>query len=125
MTELDRLRIAEILDAIAAHEEWSQELWEQFDERLRGVSVDDLIAYAYEELIHYSGEFNSMNLLGLRTRPDKIQVDAYKTEFRQICLAIRSGTSWKEYKRINNIYEAADISSGIKNLVRRFMPSSK
>jgi hypothetical protein len=79
-----RLEIAAVLDAIAAHTGWSDDLWSQFHALLERADVDGILAYADEELIHYGGEFNARNLLLFRVRPDKIQVAGYKDEFRQL-----------------------------------------
>jgi hypothetical protein len=113
------LEIAAILDAIAAHEGWSDDLWSQFNALLERADVDGILAHADEELIHYSGEFNSRNLLLLREKPDEIQVTGYKDEFRQLADAIRSGTTWDEYKRANRIFEAGDLSNALKRVVER------
>jgi len=99
-----RVEIAEVLDAIAAHSGWSDELWTRFHELLDKANVDGLLAHADEEMIHYSGEFGR-NLFLFRVKPNENQVDEYKREFRQIAEAIRAGTSWDEYKRLNHIYE--------------------
>ncbi len=87
------------------------------------MEVDGLLANADEELIHYSGQFNAHNLLGLRVKPDKDQVADYKEQFRALATVIRSGTSWEEYKRQNNIYEGGELSRAaiawIKGLLHR------
>jgi hypothetical protein len=114
-----RLEIAATLDAIAAHKGWSDDLWSQFNSLLKRSDVDGILAYAREELIHYSGEFNSTNLLGFRVKPDENQVTNYKDEFRQLADAIRSGTTWVEYKRANRIFEASDLNNALKRIVGR------
>src|SRR5580704_2740494 len=89
-----RLKIAAVLDAIAVHTGWSDELWSQFHSLLERADVDEILAFAEEELNHYGGVFNSRNLVGIRVKPDEIQVRGYKSEFRQLADAIRSGTTW-------------------------------
>jgi hypothetical protein len=114
-----RLEIAAVLDAIAAHTGWSDDLWSQFHALLKRADVDGILAYADEELNHYSGQFNARNLLLLRVKPDEIQVTGYKDEFRQLADAIRSGTTWDEYKRANRIFEQGDVSNALKRVVER------
>ena len=77
------------------------------------MEVDGLLAHADEELNHYGGVFNSYNLLGFRVKPDKSQVGQYKDEFHNIAEALRSGTSWEEYKRQNRIFEGSELNSAI------------
>jgi hypothetical protein len=114
-----RLEIAGVLDAIAAQPGWSDELWSRVHGLLDRAVVDGILAHADEELIHYSGEFHARNLLLLRVKPDESQVSGYKSEFRQLADAIRSGTTWDEYKRTNRIYEAGDLSNAVKQLAER------
>lgn len=121
--EQERLRseIAAVLDAVASHTGWSDELWSQFRALLERAEVDGILAYADEELIHYSGEFNSRNLLGFRAKPDEIHVRGYKSEFRELAKAIRSGTTWDEYKRMNRIFEAGELSTALRGFVKRLL----
>jgi hypothetical protein len=109
-----RLEVADTLDSIAAHSGWNDELSRRFNSLLEQTDVDGLLAYAAEELIHYSGVFNSLNLLGFRVKPDKNQVEGYKDEFRQVAEAIRDGTSWEDFKRANNIFERGDLKPALK-----------
>jgi hypothetical protein len=114
-----RLEIAAVLDAIAAHTGWSDHLWAQFRTLMERAEVDNILAYANEELTHYSGEFNSRNILLIRVKPDKIQVEGYQSEFQQIAKAIRSDTTWDEYKRANRIFEKGDLKAALKRVVDR------
>ena len=116
-----RLEIAAVLDAIASHSGWSDELWSKFNALLKQADVDGILAHADEEVIHYSGEFNRRNLLMVRVKPDEIQCREYKTEFRQIAEAIRSGTTWDEYKRANRIFEAGDLGAALKRVAKRLL----
>ncbi|MGA8366321.1 MAG: hypothetical protein ACLQMT_00270 [Candidatus Acidiferrales bacterium] len=112
-----RLEIAEVLDSIAAQPGWSDELWSHFHALLEHAEIDGILAHADEELGHYSGVFNPRNLI--RVKPDKAQVSSHKAEFRQLADAIRSHTTWDEYKRANRIYEARDLSNALKRFVER------
>jgi hypothetical protein len=115
------LEIAAVLDAIASHSGWSDELWSKFNASLGQSEVDGILAHAFEELVHYSGQFNSRNLLMIRVEPDEIQVRGYKSEFRQIAAAIRCGTTWDEYKRANRIFETGDLSTALKRVAKRLV----
>ena len=114
-----RLEIADVLDAIAAQTGWSDELWSRFHALLDRASVDGILAYADEELIHYSGVFNGRNLFLIRVKPNETQVSDYQSEFRTIADAIRSGTTLEEYKRANNIYETGCLTSAAKRVIER------
>ena len=114
-----RLQIADVLDVWANDEVgWDDELWKQFNELLKSTEVDGLLAYAHEELTHYSGQFTARNLLGIRVKPDKWQVANAKEEFRLIASAIRAGTSWDEYKRQNNIYEGGELLPAVVTWIK-------
>ena len=114
-----RLEIAAVLDAIAVQPGWSDNLWSRFHALLERADIDGILAHADEELIHYSGQFSARNLLLLRAKPDESQVSSYRSEFRQLADAIRSGTTWDEYKRANRIYEAGNLSDTLKRVVER------
>jgi hypothetical protein len=116
-----RLEIAAVLEAIADHTGWSDDLWSQFRALMERAEVDGILADADEELNHYGGEFNSRNLLLIRVKPDEIQVRGYKSEFRQLADAIRTGTTWEEYKRANRIFEAGDLGDALKRVVARVL----
>jgi hypothetical protein len=116
-----RLEIAAVLEAIADNAGWSDDLWSQFHALMERAEVDGILADAAEELTHYSGEFNARNLLLIRVKPSEIQVRGYKSEFRQLANAIRSGTTWEEYKRANRIFEAGDLSDALKRVVSRVL----
>jgi hypothetical protein len=60
---------------------------------------DELLAYVYDDLVHYSGVFQSYNLLGLHVKPDRGQLEHYRQEFRDMATALRSGLSLSEAKQ--------------------------
>jgi hypothetical protein len=76
-----RLEIAAVLEAIADNAGWSDDLWSQFRALMERAEVDGILADAAEELNHYGGVFNSRNLLGIRVKPNEIQVRDYKANF--------------------------------------------
>jgi hypothetical protein len=59
---------------------------------------DELLSYIHDDLIHYSGEFHSVNLLGFRVKPDRHQMDNYQHEFRGIASALREHLFMNEAK---------------------------
>jgi hypothetical protein len=117
-----RLQVADLLDLIAAQPCWSDELWLRFEALLNCTHNRGLLSHAQEELIHYSGEFNSRNLLLIPVKPNAARVSEHKEELRQIADALRSGTTWDEYKQVNNIYERGD---GLARLFRGFRKHPK
>jgi hypothetical protein len=116
-----RLEIAAVLEAIADNAGWSDGLWSQFQALMERAEIDGILADAAEELNRYGDEFNTRNLLLIRVKPNDIQVRGYKSEFRQLASAIRSGTTWEEYKRANRIFEAGDLSDALKRVVSRVL----
>ena len=120
-SEIDpvRLRIADVLDSCANQNGWNQELWEQFNGLLKQTKIDGLLAHAHEELTHYSGETEGRFFLG---SPSASHVAELKENFRAIARALRSGTTWIEFKRQNDIYEGSDFYRAtiarVKNLFR-------
>jgi hypothetical protein len=112
---------AAVLEAIADNAGWSDGLWSQFQALMERAEIDGILADAAEELNRYGGEFNTRNLLLIRVKPNDIQVRGYKSEFRQLASAIRSGTTWEEYKRANRIFEAGDLSDALKRVVSRVL----
>lgn len=118
-TDQVRIQIAAVLDAWANGDSWKDDLWIQFNQLLKLTEVDGLLAHAHEELTHYSGQFNARNLLGFRVKPDKGQIAGHKEDFRMIASAIRSGTTWGEYKRQNNIYERGELFAAAAAWIKR------
>jgi hypothetical protein len=111
-----RLQIADTLEAIANTEGWNNELHLRFLDLLKQIEGDELLWHADEELIHYSGVFNSFNLLGIRVKPDKEEVSDFKHTFREVANDIRNGTTWEEYRRTHGIYERGDFTRWLKGL---------
>jgi hypothetical protein len=55
---------------------------------------NELLAYVYDDMIHYSGEFRSRNLLGFRIKPDANALADYRYEFRSVADALQDGLSF-------------------------------
>ena len=84
-----RFQLAHNLDLLAQTiSMWSGDLWKQTLELAKEVD-HPAAAGACEELIHYSGEFNSMNLLGLEVRPNDDQLANYAEIFAEFADALR------------------------------------
>ncbi|HEY6384879.1 MAG TPA: hypothetical protein VIX91_04270 [Candidatus Acidoferrum sp.] len=81
--------------------------------------VDELLAHAHEELNHYSGQFSARNLLGFRVKPNKDRVAGHKEDFLMIAAAIRSGMTWNEFMRQNNIYEGGELFRAVASSIKK------
>jgi trehalose-6-phosphate synthase len=110
-----RLQAAEILDAVADCERWNHDLYVRFD-RLVKQTGDEIMWHAYEELGHYSGEFNSFNIFFVRVKPDAGRVSEYKRIFRSIAEALRNGKTFEEWDAVENagVYKPGDFTRWLK-----------
>jgi hypothetical protein len=96
MQDGTRNEIAECLVRIADQAVWNPELWQQCYDLVVANSDNELLAYVYDDIVHYSGVFHSRNLLGIRVKPDLYQLENYRYEFRSIAEALRSSMSLSE-----------------------------
>jgi len=99
MDDATRNEIAERLDELADQKQWNPELWQRCYDLVGAHQDNELLAYIHDDLIHYSGEFHSMNLLGFRVKPDRYQMENYREEFRGIASALRERLSLSEAKK--------------------------
>jgi len=53
---------------------------------------NELLRFVFDDLIHYSGEFNARNIFLQRVPPNRDRLDGYREEFRAIAAALRDGT---------------------------------
>jgi hypothetical protein len=90
---------ADYLDRIANQEEWDPEEWQRCHDMVKANWDNELLAYVYDDLVHYSGEFHSLNIFGFRAKPDPGQLQHYRQEFRDIASALRDSLSLDEAKR--------------------------
>jgi hypothetical protein len=93
MDDATRNAIANCLENLANQETWNPALWQQCYDLVSANHEDELLAYVHDDLIHYSGEFHSHNIIGFRTKPDRDQLDQYRQEFRDIAASLRAGLS--------------------------------
>ena len=99
MDELTRNRVAESLERLADQAVWNPELRRQTHELVQANWENELLRYVYDDIVHYSGEFHSYNLLGIRTKPDRYQLEQYRQEFRDVASALRSSLSLNDAKK--------------------------
>jgi len=60
---------------------------------------DELMGYVYDEIVHYSGVFQSPNVFGLRVRPRRNQLELYRKELRVIANAVRLHAPLSQVKK--------------------------
>jgi hypothetical protein len=87
------------LDELADEKQWNPELWQRCHDLVRAHDDNELLSYIHDDIIHYSGEFHSVNLLGFRVKPDRGQMENYRLEFRGIASALREHLSLNEAKK--------------------------
>ena len=88
------MEIAKALDDLAAQDVWSAEVWQRcYDLVERNSAENDLLAYVYDDLIHYSGRRL------LRSAPLPKDFNPYRQEFRDVATALRSCMSLGDYKK--------------------------
>jgi hypothetical protein len=90
--------IAECLETVAAQSAWDAQLWQQCYDAVSTHSQNELLAYVHEDLIHYSGLFHSLNILGFRKEPDRYQLEHYRQEFCDIASALRADITLADAK---------------------------
>ena len=99
MDDATRTEIADRLDELANQQLWNPALWQRCYDLVGAHHDNDLLAYIHDDLIHYSGQFHSVNLLGFRDKPDRYQMENYRAEFRGVASALRERLSLNEAKK--------------------------
>jgi hypothetical protein len=99
MEDATRSEIADCLDRLADQQQWNPQLWKRCYDLVVAHHDNELLAYIQDDLIHYSGEFHSRNLLGFRVRPDRYQMKNYQQEFKGVASALRENLSLNEAKK--------------------------
>jgi hypothetical protein len=89
MEDATRNEIADRLDELADQQEWNPELWQRCYALVGAHHDNELLAYIHDDLVHYSGEFHSVNLLGFQTKPARYEMENYRQEFRGVASALR------------------------------------
>ncbi len=91
-----RSEIAGCLEALAREDRWNRALWQRCHDLVQANWDNELLAYVYDDIVHYFGLFRSQNFLGLRVEPDHDGLEQYRQEFRDIAAALRSHMSFSE-----------------------------
>jgi hypothetical protein len=93
MDDNARGEIAGCLESLASQKTWNSELWQRCYDLVCANREDELLAYVHDDLIHYSGEFHSRNILGFAVKPDRYQLENYRQEFPDAAASLRAGLS--------------------------------
>ena len=96
MDDTSRSQVAEALEQLADQQVWNPTIWQRCYDLVQANIQSDLLACVADDLIHYSGEFHSRNLLGFRLIPNGDQIDQYRREFRDVAASLRSQLSLRE-----------------------------
>ncbi len=99
MDETTRTRIADLLEKLADEQSWNEELWWRCHDETKANWDDELVAYVYDDVIHYSGLFFERNIFGFRVKPDRYQLEDFREEFRAVANALRSHMSLDDYRQ--------------------------
>jgi len=94
MDDETRDEIAESLETLAAQSAWSAAVWQRCFDLAEANADDELIAYFYDDLIHYTGR----SLFTREPRPQDIQ--SYSQELRDMARAVRSRMTLSDFKRL-------------------------
>jgi hypothetical protein len=89
-----RIEIAKSLDDLAAQDVWNADVWQRcYDLVGANMTLDDLVAYVHDDLIHYTGTPL------FRSAPRPKDFEPYRQQFRDIASALRSRMSLTDYKK--------------------------
>ncbi|MFB3813575.1 MAG: hypothetical protein ACE14L_05640 [Terriglobales bacterium] len=88
MDDAARNVVAECLECLADHQDWNPALWKRCYELVKAHGENELPEYVRDDLIHYAGEFHSRNILGIRVKSDRYQLEQYRQEFRDVASAL-------------------------------------
>jgi len=89
-----RMEIVKSLDDLAAQDLWNADEWQRcYDLVGANAKLDDLVAYVYDDLIHYTGTPL------FRSAPRPRDFEPYRQQFRDTASALRSSMSLAEYKK--------------------------
>ncbi len=89
MNDVTRREIADSLEQLANQEHWKPEIWLRCHDLLQAHLDDELLRSVYDEIVNYSGVFQSQKVFGLRVRPRRYHLQLYQREFRDIATALR------------------------------------
>ena len=95
LDDATRTEIATSLDVLAAQDTWNEIVWQRcYDLVGANASQDDLVAYVFDDLIHYTGTSLFKRI------PEPKHFEPFRQQFRDIASALRSRISLAEYKRM-------------------------
>lgn len=94
LDDATRTEIAKSLEEVAAQHEWNADIWQRCYDLVGGnMDKDDLVAYVYDDLIHYTGTRL------FRSAPLRKDFEPYRREFSDVAVALRSRMSLADYKK--------------------------
>jgi hypothetical protein len=103
MDAVIRNEIAESLERLADQPEWNPEIWQRCYESVERHWENELLAYVFDDIVHYSGEFHSRNIFFFRVKADRRRLDRYRQEFRDVAAALRACLSLSEARKIYDL----------------------
>jgi len=71
MEDATRNEVAESLEQLAGQAMWNLELWKRSHDLVKANWDNEVLAYVYDDVVHYSGEFRSRNIFGFRVKPNR------------------------------------------------------
>jgi hypothetical protein len=94
LDDVKRIEIAKALEALAAQDAWSADVWQRcYDLVGANADEDDLLGYVHDDLIHYTGK------RFFRSAPLPKDFNPYRQEFRDVATALRARMSLADYKK--------------------------
>lgn len=93
MDEKTRIEIAESLETLAAQPVWNAAAWQRCFDLVEANADDELIAYFYDDLIHYTGRPL------FRREPRPVDIQSYSQELRDMAHAVLSRMSLSDFKK--------------------------
>ena len=93
MDDATRNEIAECLETLAAQVVWNATIWQRCFDFVNANADDELIAYFFDDLIHYTGTPL------FRREPRPADIKPYSQEFRDMAQAVRSRMSLSDFKK--------------------------
>ena len=93
-----KTRFCELLRAAASQSISEAEFWDNFN-RLEYPANDATLKIAYDVATHFWGNFHERNLLFIRAKPDRHQLQQGKDQLNLIAEALEAGWSVSELQR--------------------------
>lgn len=103
MDDATRSLISRQLDNLAYRQEWNENAWWECHDLVKANWDDKLLAYVYDDIVHYSGVFHSRNIFGFRVKPDHCEFEQYRQEFRDIAAALRARMSLEDATKVYDL----------------------